>query len=109
MARHNLRFYVEPAAKLLPSFAARPVGFTPPEGWHPMNPSVARRGDEIVMVQRTVNFVLEGGEYRTPGDGPVETRNFLLRLDPALAVELIGRDPAAGRPAAAALRAGAGL
>ena len=86
LARHNLRFYVEPAAKLLPSFAARPVGFTPPEGWHPMNPSVARRGDEIVMVQRTVNFVLEGGEYRTPGDGPVETRNFLLRLDAALAV-----------------------
>ena len=86
LARHNLRFYVDPAAKLLPSFAARPVGFTPPEGWHRMNPSVARRGDEIVMVQRTVNFVLEGGEYRTPGDGPVETRNFLLRLDAALAV-----------------------
>ena len=87
LARYNLRFYVEPAAKLLPSFTARPVGFTPPEGWHPMNPSVARRGDEIVMVQRTVNFVLEGGEYRTPDDGPVETRNFLLRLDPALAVQ----------------------
>ena len=86
LARHNLRFYVEPAAKLLPSFTARPVGFTPPEGWHPMNPSVARRGDEIVMVQRTVNFVLEDGKYRTPGDGPVETRNFLLRLDAALAV-----------------------
>ena len=86
LARYNLRFYVEPAAKLLPSFAARPVGFTPPAGWHPMNPSVARRGDEIVMVQRTVNFVLEDGNYRTPDDGPVETRNFLLRLDPALAV-----------------------
>ena len=25
LARHNLRFYVEPAAKLLPSFAARPL------------------------------------------------------------------------------------
>ena len=109
LARHNLRFYVEPAAKLLPSFTARPVGFTPPEGWHPMNPSVARRGDEIVMVQRTVNFVLEGGEYRTPGDGPVETRNFLLRLDAALAVtssvEIL---PPADLPAAC-LRAGAGL
>jgi protein YibB len=87
LARHNLRFYVEPAAKFLPSFAARPVGFTPPEGWHPMNPSVTRRGDEIVMVQRTVNFVLEDGNYRTPGDGPVVTRNFLLRLDAALAVK----------------------
>jgi protein YibB len=87
LARHNLRFYVDPAAKFLPSFAARPVGFTPPEGWHPMNPSVARRGNEIVMVQRTVNFVLEGGNYRTPGDGPVVTRNFLLRLDAALTVE----------------------
>ena len=86
LARHNLRFYVEPAAKLLPSFAAEPVDFTPPEGSHPMNPSVARRGDELVMVQRTVNFVLEDGNYRTPGDGPVETRNFLLRLDDGLRV-----------------------
>ena len=109
LARYNLRFYVEPAAKLLPSFTARPVGFTPPEGWHPMNPSVARRGDEIVMVQRTVNFVLEGGEYRTPDDGPVETRNFLLRLDPALAVQSsVEILPPADLPAAC-LRAGAGL
>lgn len=87
LARHNLRFYIEPAVRLLPSFSAQPVGFTAPEGWHPMNPSVTRRGDEIVMVQRTVNFVLEQGDYRTPGDGPVETRNFLLRLDAALAIQ----------------------
>jgi glycosyltransferase involved in cell wall biosynthesis len=87
LARHNLRFYVEPAVKLLPSFASRPVGFAPPEGLHPMNPSVARSGDEIVMVQRTVNFVLEDGNYRTPNDGPVITCNFLLRLDQALEVE----------------------
>jgi glycosyltransferase involved in cell wall biosynthesis len=86
LARYNLRFYVEPAAKLLPSFAAQTVDFAPPEAWHPMNPSVARRGAEIVMVQRTVNFVLEDGNYRTPGDGPVMTRNFLLRLDDGLAV-----------------------
>ena len=87
LARHNLRFYVQPAVKLLPTIAAQPVGFTPPEGWHAMNPSVARRGDAIVMVQPLAKLVSQDGNYRAQDDGPVETRNFLLRLDASLAVQ----------------------
>jgi FkbM family methyltransferase len=86
LARGHLRFYVQPASRLMPSFTARLVGFTPPEGWHPINPSVALPGDEIVMVQRTVNYVLEDGHYWTPNGVPIATRNFLLRLNPALEI-----------------------
>lgn len=47
-----------------------------------MNPSIASVGDLILMIQRSVNFTLtDDGRYETPDDGPVRTRNFLLRLD----------------------------
>ena len=72
---------------MMPSFAAHPVGFTPPDGYHAMNPSVARRGDEIVLAQRCVNYVLTDGQYETPDGAPIHTRNFLLRLDDALEVQ----------------------
>ena len=44
---------------MMPSFTARPIGFTPPDGYRPSNPSVARLGDQIVLVQRTVNYTVE--------------------------------------------------
>ena len=88
LARHNLGFYIAPAETMMPSLRLRRVGFTPPEGYHAMNPSVARRGDEILMIQRTVNFTLaEDGTYHTPDGAPVNTRNFLLRLGPDLDIE----------------------
>jgi glycosyltransferase involved in cell wall biosynthesis len=88
LARHNLRFYVQPADKLMSSFATRPVGFTPPDGYRPTNPSVARLGEQIVLLQRAVNFTLtEAGDYQTPNDAPTHTRNFLLRLSGALDIE----------------------
>jgi hypothetical protein len=87
LARSNLFFYIEPAAALMPSFAARQVDFTPPEGYRAMNPSVARRGDEVVLVQRTVNYELTDGAYHTPKDAPIHTRNFLLRLNDELQIQ----------------------
>jgi glycosyltransferase involved in cell wall biosynthesis len=88
LARHNLRFYIRPAEQIFPSFTARPVGFIPPDGYSPTNPSVARLGEQIVLVQRAVNFTLtEAGAYQTPNDAPIQTRNFLLRLSPALNIE----------------------
>jgi hypothetical protein len=81
LARANLFFYIEPASAILPSFAARQVGFTPPDGYHPTNPSVARCGDQIMCIQRCVNFMLaEGNQYETGDSTPIHTRNFLLRL-----------------------------
>jgi hypothetical protein len=87
LARHNLRFYVQPADKMMPSFAARPVGFTPPDGYHPTNPSVARQGEQIVLVQRCVNYTHGDGQYHTPSGEPSRTRNFLLRLNGNLDIQ----------------------
>jgi hypothetical protein len=87
LARSNLGFYCEPARALMPSFSARTVGFTPPEGWQATNPSIARRGEQLVMVLRCVNYTLtEAGEYRTADGSPIATRNFLLRLNADLRV-----------------------
>jgi len=44
---------------------------------------VAALGEQIVLVLRAVNFTA----YQTPNDAPIHTRNFLLRLSPALDIE----------------------
>jgi hypothetical protein len=89
LAWSNLFFYAEPARAMLPSFSSQPVGFTVPEGYHPSNPSVVRRGDEILLLQRAVNYTMREDDltYQTRDGAPIRTRNFLLRLSPALAVE----------------------
>ncbi|MBZ9668700.1 glycosyltransferase [Mesorhizobium sp. ES1-3] len=89
LAWSNLFFYVQPAKTMMPSFSARPVGFTAPDGYRPSNPSVARLGDQIVLLQRTVNYTLaeDNLQYDTPGGAPVHTRNFLLRLNDELAIQ----------------------
>ena len=87
LARSNVDYYCEPAKTLMPSFRARPVGFTPPHGWRAGNPSIAHRGDQVVIVQRCVNYTLtETGERRTADGTPIASRNFLLRLDGDLRV-----------------------
>jgi glycosyltransferase involved in cell wall biosynthesis len=87
LARWNLFFYLKPANVFMPSFTARPLGFTPPDEYHPSNPSVTRLGNEVVLLQRAVNFTLRAdGTYQTPNDVPIHTRNFLLCLDAGLAI-----------------------
>jgi glycosyltransferase involved in cell wall biosynthesis len=86
LARSNLMFFVEAAATLMPSFIARPVGFVPPAGWRPSNPSIARSGQELFLLQRTVNYRIVDGRYETVDGTPVTTRNFLLRLGDDLAI-----------------------
>jgi len=88
LARSNLFFYAEPAGALMPSFEARPVAFTPPDGYRPLNPSVTRWGERIMLAQRSVNYTLtEDGRYLTSNEAPIHTRNFLLELDRELGVE----------------------
>ena len=93
LAISNLHFYIESAAKMMPSFAARQVGFAAPAGYRPTNPSIARQGNEFVLVQQTVNYTIDHAipdgddrHYTTPNGAPVNTRNFLLRLDDDLAI-----------------------
>ena len=73
---------------MMPSFAALPVDFTPPDGYRPSNPSVASDGNQIVLVQRAVNYaVTADGYYHTPNGEPIHTRNFLLRLNDELEIQ----------------------
>ena len=68
---------------MMPSFTARPVGFTAPNGYRPSNLSVARWGDEIVVVHRSLNVSVaaDDGLVHPAADGsPVHARNFLLQL-----------------------------
>ncbi|UCI09543.1 glycosyltransferase [Mesorhizobium sp. B1-1-8] len=89
LAWSNLFYYVQPAKTMMPSFSARPVEFTAPDGYRPSNPSVARRNDQIILLQRAVNYSLaeDNLQYHTPGEASVHTRNFLLRLDDDLGVQ----------------------
>jgi glycosyltransferase involved in cell wall biosynthesis len=87
LARSNLRFYIEQASAIMPSFNPRPVGFASPDGYHPMNPSITRCRDALFLNQRVVNFTLTGTNYSTQSDAPVHTRNFLLHLNAELDVE----------------------
>jgi predicted GH43/DUF377 family glycosyl hydrolase len=74
--------------EVLPSFAAQRVDFIAPPGYAAMNPSIARDGAELWLLQRTVNYRLtDTGHYLTDGEAPITTRNFLLALDPALRVQ----------------------
>ena len=86
LAFSNLQYYVQPVNQLLPSFATRQLEFTPPEGFKLLNPSVARRGEDIFVCQRAINYGIseDGSTYSTANGEPVQMRNFLLRLDEAL-------------------------
>jgi glycosyltransferase involved in cell wall biosynthesis len=85
LARSNVFFYAGPAVSVMPSFTTRPVGFTPPDDYRPVNPSIACWGEQIFLIQRGINFDLTmDGRYETPNEAPVHTRNFLLHLSGTL-------------------------
>lgn len=94
LAWSNLCFYIQAASVLLPSFNAQQIDFSPPDGYLPLNPSVARVGDQLFVAQRVTNNVMieDGLRYRylAPEGQPFMTRNFLLRLNTDLSVRSTG-------------------
>jgi glycosyltransferase involved in cell wall biosynthesis len=89
LAWSNLFFYLQPLCAIAPSFTARKIDCAPPDGYYPLNPSIARLGDELFLLLRSVNYRLdeERAYYELPPGEPVHTRNFLLRLNDALEVQ----------------------
>jgi hypothetical protein len=86
LATSNLYFYMLNAATMMPSFVTRPVQFEAPDGYHPLNPSVTRSGDQLVLIQRAVNYTIDHSrphgdqlQYEVP-DGIFRTRNFISHL-----------------------------
>jgi hypothetical protein len=94
LARRNLFWYARSAAELMPSFAAERIDFNAPEGYRPMNPSICRQGDRVVMVVRCVNYEIdESGRYIMPeGETAIRTRNFLCDQNAERAVEIAAQN-----------------
>ena len=94
LAVSNLHFYIESAGEDDAVFCgASDRVLRRPTAIGPTNPSIARQGDEIVLVQRTVNYTIDHAfrramtdATRRPNGAPIHTRNFLLRLDRDLAI-----------------------
>jgi hypothetical protein len=80
-----LFWYLQPLQEAVPSFRAQPIGFTPPDGWMAMNPSVISDDGKPLFLVRTVNYTITSeGQYRIrasdgslSGDHPICTRNFI--------------------------------
>ena len=88
LARSNLEFYAESARELMSSFEGAVMTFPAPEGYTLTNPSVARHGEDIVVLMRTVNYYLTAdNRYETRDGAQITTRNFLLNLDDSLKVK----------------------
>lgn len=108
LARANLFHYLLPLSDKCPSFSAKQIKFTPPDGYIAMNPSVTRESSGINTVVRCVNYTMdEAGRYLIRGTNgecnatnPIHTRNYLVQLDNNL--ETISQDeilPPANLPA----------
>ena len=95
-ARTNLYWYLQPLSLSVPSFRPERLKFEPEDGWVAMNPSVVSYNDIPLVLVRTVNYrITPEGRYvsRTGDVGPggvpvIRTRNFLLPMGSAAAVEL---------------------
>lgn len=93
-ARSNLFHYVQPLHALMQTSLHR-IPFVPPDGYTPMNPSVALIGERIMVIVRSVNYTItDTGHYAIKsGDGsinaenPIHTRNYLLNLNTKFEVE----------------------
>lgn len=52
--------------------------------YYPSNPSVHYDGKRLRCILRTTNYRIVNGEYLTPNDNIIFTRNVMLELDPGL-------------------------
>jgi glycosyltransferase involved in cell wall biosynthesis len=95
-ARANLVHYVKPLCESVPSFVTRRIAFEPPDGFTAMNPCVTIAAHGIKCLVRTVNYTMdEAGRYlikgtngEANGTNPINTRNFLLSMEPNFDVKI---------------------
>jgi tetratricopeptide (TPR) repeat protein/SAM-dependent methyltransferase len=88
LARMNEVYYVQPLAAQLPSVKFIALDFDAPQGYVPMNPSIAIYHEKIMLLMRCVNYRIENGRYiMSDLDQVVRTRNYLLELDDTLQIQ----------------------
>lgn len=84
--RANWAFY---APKVSEEFGARiqAVDFTPEAPYTASNPSVHFDGIRWRVLVRTTNYKIINGQYLTPNDNVIYTRNWMIELDHELATQ----------------------
>jgi tetratricopeptide (TPR) repeat protein len=96
--RANWAFYALPAAEMFTDYSQRPIDITTVDPWSPYNPSVhyepgttatrgAKNRGRWRCVVRTSNYKIINGNYLTPDNNIIYTRNFLLELDDDLSTK----------------------
>lgn len=85
LARQNSTYYVSAASDIMFSTRLQQIQWLPADDYKPMNPSIVNKGNELWMIQRTVNYVIRAdGSYNMRGDTAIRTRNILMQIDPSL-------------------------
>jgi len=95
--RNNRSFYAKSASELFGG-TDREITWKPELPYRAMNPSVWFDGNRWRCIVRTVNYQIVNGQYLTPDDNVIYTRNYMLELARgSLAiervVEMVDRDP----------------
>jgi tetratricopeptide (TPR) repeat protein len=96
-ARVNLFHYLKPLKDYCGSFKETQLDFKAPENYVPTNPSIAEDDGKLSCIIRTVNYTMKDGRYlinKTGTEGtssdPIDTRNFMCRIDDDLSVKRCG-------------------
>jgi FkbM family methyltransferase len=86
--RNNRSFYAKSASELFGG-TDQEITWKPELPYRAMNPSVWFDGKQWRCIVRTVNYQIVNGQYLTPDDNVIYTRNYMLELDPDLAIERV--------------------
>jgi hypothetical protein len=86
--RANRSFYTPSAAELFEGYTSKPIAFTIDKPWVPYNPSIYldQTRTQWRCIVRTSNYEIINGQYITPDNNIIHTRNFMLDLDDKLDV-----------------------
>ncbi|MFI5023464.1 MAG: FkbM family methyltransferase [Alphaproteobacteria bacterium] len=82
LARHNARWYVEPAQSMMPSLQFHPLSIAAPDGFKAGIISIVRDEVGFTLAARAINYdLLESGYFDRHGDTSFRSRVLLLNLD----------------------------
>lgn len=81
-ARSNLMHYIRPLGEMVKSWNWQTVPFVAPKPrYTAMNPSITVHNDKILVLTRTVNYVIRpDGSYDMQGDDAIKTTNYIVPL-----------------------------
>lgn len=84
--RNNRAFYAKDASETFGGVGLKEIDYKPAAPYSPTNPSVHYDGTQWRCVVRTTNYKIVNGQYLTPDDNVIYTRNVMLELDGSLSV-----------------------